>query len=223
MFLAYFWVVDGYCEWFWIVTGPEIPSSSLYSGFVAQFLQSQIFFSLKQCRMSYSMCQSAILKVRNVIKPLNLVWAIVMTPLNIFVPSVCVFSGVITGRSALLWPDRMHFLIPALEHTNTWRSSMSASHTVCICLTLTCLHLMIFFIFRDHVTQSLFFLQLSGNGRINNWFIPFFFLQLKVSPSFELIHSYLPYVHVCVKVCVMTLVTVSSVINYVSVALCQNE
>lgn len=80
-----------------------------------------------------------------------------------------------------------------------------------------------FFFFRDHVTQSLFFLQLSGNGRINNWFIPFFFLQLKVSPSFELIHSYLPYVHVCVKVCVMTLVTVSSVINYVSVALCQNE
>lgn len=76
-----------------------------------------------------------------------------------------------------------------------------------------------FFFQRSRNPKSLF----SGNGSINNWFIPFFFLQLKVSPSFELIHSYLPYVHVCVKVCVMTLVTVSSVINYVSAALCQNE
>lgn len=48
--------------------------SILKSGFVAHSLHSQIFSPpLKQCRMmSYSMCQSAILKVRNVIKPLNL-------------------------------------------------------------------------------------------------------------------------------------------------------
>lgn len=42
----------------------------------------------------------------------------------------CPCAGATIVPSVEWWRGRMSFLIPVLEHTNTWRSSMNAFHTV---------------------------------------------------------------------------------------------
>lgn len=51
-----------------------------------------------------------------------------------FKPFFCLLADATIVHSAEWWLDLMSSLIPVLEHTNTWRSSMNVFHTVCTSL-----------------------------------------------------------------------------------------
>lgn len=132
--------------------------------------QSDIFSPLKQCRMmSYSMCQNAILKVRNVIKPLNLSMSNSNDATNDLCSiCLCVFRcnnrtqcAVVAGPDA--FPDPCPGTYKYLEvqyecvpySMYLFNINMFASNDF-------------FFFFQRSRNPKSFSLQLSGNGSINN-------------------------------------------------------